>query len=449
MKNFSVIVRFLCFISVLAIFLCCNSEDMPTSQEGSLWEIIEAEPDFSLLRTAVRRAGLDSALRAVGPITLFAPTNAGVERTLQELGVSNINQVPVDFLQAVLLYHILPGRNLSSLLSTGTKETLLPGFILNIQVGGNVIRLNEEYQVTTANVDARNGVLHIIDGMMIPPTNTLLDVAQENGYTTFVAAVVAAGLEEQLVQEGPFTLMVPSNAAFAAYFTANNLSVNEFLNSPNLQEILGYHMIPGLLQSSAFQRDERNTLLDIPMYFSQAPNGNFFLNGLSRITQTNQAADNGLIHEIDQVIIQPTQNIAEYLLAQTLSANPEFSMLVKALNRAALLEVFVGRFEDNFTLLAPTDQAFQALLESLDVSSVDDIPVETLTSVLLYHVIDERFFVPDLREGASIPTLLEGASVQVNLADNKINNALLIPAKRNILTENGVIHGIDQVLIPE
>ncbi|GHB40200.1 hypothetical protein GCM10008106_21750 [Mongoliitalea lutea] len=449
MRFSAAIIRLTGLFLVISMLFSCYNEDLPPSQEGSLWEIIEVDPEFSLLRTAVIRAGLDSALRAVGPITLFAPDNAAMQQTLQELGVPSINMVPVDFLQAVLLYHLIPGRNLRAQLNTGSRETLLPGFTLNIRVEGSAVILNGEYQVTSTNIDARNGVMHVIDRMMIPPTNTLLDVAQDNGYTAFIAAVVAAGLEDQLVQGGPFTVMVPTNTAINAYLAANNITIEEFLSSPQLQSIIGYHVIPGLLQSSAFQRGQRNTLTDTPLYFSQAPNGNFFLNGTSRIVRTNLTADNGIIHEIDQVITRPLQNIAEVLDSSATAANPEFTLLRRAILHAGLLEAFQGRFEDNLTVFAPTDEAFEALLEELNLSTVEDIPLETLTSVLLYHVIDERIFTPDLREASNILTLLEGESVLVNLAENRINGALLIPNKRNILAQNGVIHGIDQVLIPE
>jgi uncharacterized surface protein with fasciclin (FAS1) repeats len=442
-------IRVFGFFLVVFIFFACNNEDMPPSQEGSLWEIIDTSADFSLLKTAIVRAGLDSALRTVGPITLFAPNNAAVTKTLQELGLSSINQVPVDFLQAVLLYHLIPGRNLSTLLATGPKQTLLQGFILDVRVEGASITLNNDFKVITANVDAKNGVLHIIDGMMIPPTNTLLDVAQENGYTVFISAVVAAGLESQLVQGGPFTLMVPSNAAFNAYLTANNLTMNQLLTSPNLQEIIGYHVIPGLLQSSAFQRGQRNTILNNPVYFSQAGTGNFLLNGVARIARSNLTADNGIIHEIEQVLTRPRQNIAEYVLERSLAPNPEFSILVKALIHADLLEAIAGRFEDNLTFFAPSDQAFEGLLREMNLTAVDQIPQAMLKNILLYHLTEQRFFTPDLREGASIPTLLSNASVVVNLADNRINDALMIPSKRNILMQNGVIHAIDQVLIPQ
>lgn len=448
MRFWATIVRFSGFFCVIAMLCSCNNEDMPPTQEGSLWEIIQEDPDFSLLRTAIGRAGLDSALQVVGPITLFAPNNAAVQRTLQELGVSSINQIPIDFLQAVLLYHIIPGRNLSSLLSTSQRQTLLPGFVIDIRVENGSVILNNDFTVLTPNLDARNGVLHIIDGMMIPPTNTLLDVAQENGYTSFITAVVAAGLENQLVQGGPFTLMIPTNEAIDAFLASNDLTLDEFLNTPDLQAIIGYHVIPGLVQSSAFQPGTRNTLTDIPQYFSQAPNGNFFLNGTTRIVRTNLTADNGLIHELDQVIIRPLQSISEILAEQANLPTPEFTLLKKALDRADLLEVFQGSFEDNFTLFAPTDQAFEVLLEEMGVATVEDIPVETLTSVLLYHVIGQRLFIPDLREGQSLPTLLEEEVVTINLSENQINDSVLIPNQQNILGKNGVIHAIDRVLIP-
>lgn len=160
-------------------------------------------------------------------------------------------------------------------------------------------------------------------------------------------------------------------------------------------------------------------------------------------------ASNGIIHVLDNVITPPTQSIAQIAIASATAAQPEFTQLVAALVRANLAGSFQGGFNDNFTVFAPTDAAFRALYTALGVTSVNDIPLATLISVLQYHVVPARAFSQDLRQGASLPTLLTGKNLTVNLSDLKINDAALVAAALNIHATNGVIHVIDKVLLPQ
>jgi uncharacterized surface protein with fasciclin (FAS1) repeats len=152
---------------------------------------------------------------------------------------------------------------------------------------------------------------------------------------------------------------------------------------------------------------------------------------------------------LDNVITPPTQSIAQIAIASTTAAQPEFTQLVAALVRANLAGAFQGGFDDDLTVFAPTDAAFRNLYAALGVTSVDEIPLETLTAVLQYHVVPARAFSQDLRQGASLPTLLTGKNLTVNLSDLKINDAGLVAAALNIHATNGVIHVIDKVMLPQ
>jgi uncharacterized surface protein with fasciclin (FAS1) repeats len=286
----------------------------------------------------------------------------------------------------------------------------------------------------------------------MPPVQeepNIVEVAASNpNFSTLVAAVEAADLVETLSGPGPFTVFAPSNDAFDSFLEDNNLTANQLLAADNLGEILTYHVLGASVPAASVSPGSVATVSGDPFFVSAAPNGDLWINGNTKIVATDVTASNGIIHVLDYVITAPTNNIAEIAIASATSATPEFTQLVAALVRADLAGAFTGGFEDNLTVFAPTDLAFEALYEALGVDGVDDIPLETLTNVLLYHVVPARAFSQDLREGAELPTLLEGSTLTVNLASLEINDSGLVPAALNIHATNGVIHVIDSVLLP-
>jgi uncharacterized surface protein with fasciclin (FAS1) repeats len=280
-------------------------------------------------------------------------------------------------------------------------------------------------------------------------TNNIVDVASANpNFTILVAAVTEAGLVDALSASGPLTVFAPTNTAFSDFLGANSLTADQLLASPDLGDILTYHVVSGAIASGDVSTGGVTTLNGSQFYVSKDPSDNLWINGNSQIIQTDIAAENGIIHVLDYVITAPTQNIAEIATAATTGTAPEFTQLVAALVRADLVENLSGGVTDNLTVFAPTDAAFEALYLALDVSGVDEIPVELLTDVLLYHVVPARAFSQDLRQDANLPTLLEGQELTVDLANLQINESGLVASALNIHATNGVIHAIDQVLLP-
>jgi uncharacterized surface protein with fasciclin (FAS1) repeats len=280
-------------------------------------------------------------------------------------------------------------------------------------------------------------------------TNNIVDVASANpNFTTLVAAVTEAGLVDALSAPGPLTVFAPTNAAFSDFLGANNLTADQLLASPGLSDILTYHVVSGAVASGDVSTGGVTTLNGSQFYVSKDPSDKLWINGNSQIIQTDIAAENGIIHVLDYVITAPTQNIAEIAIAASTGTAPEFTQLVAALVRADLVENVSGGVTDNLTVFAPTDAAFEALYVALDVSGVDEIPVELLTDVLLYHVVPARAFSQDLRQNANLPTLLGGQELTVDLANLQINESGLVTSALNIHATNGVIHAIDQVLLP-
>jgi uncharacterized surface protein with fasciclin (FAS1) repeats len=163
-------------------------------------------------------------------------------------------------------------------------------------------------------------------------------------------------------------------------------------------------------------------------------------------------ASNGIIHVIDKVLFFPTQDVAQVAIT-----NGNFKALVAALQKTGLVNVFTS-VNTNVTVFAPTDAAFAQLPAPLNnaaniKSITDPATINTLRNVLLYHVVAGRVFSPDLREGITPNTLLANSKVTISLTNgatvkgngNTTASKIIIT---NVLARNGVIHAIDQVLLP-
>lgn len=282
-----------------------------------------------------------------------------------------------------------------------------------------------------------------------PDPNVVEVAASNSNFSTLVTAVQTAGLVPTLSGTGPFTVFAPTNDAFNKFLTANGLTATQLLASDGLGETLTYHVVGASVPASSVSAGKVTSVSGDPFYVSIAPNNEIWINGNTKITATDVMASNGIIHVLDNVITPPTQSIAQIAIASTTAAQPEFTQLVAALVRANLAGAFQGGFDDDLTVFAPTDAAFRNLYAALGVASVDEIPLETLTAVLQYHVVPARAFSQDLRQGASLATLLTGKNLTVNLSDLKINDAGLVAAALNIHATNGVIHVIDKVMLPQ
>jgi transforming growth factor-beta-induced protein len=252
------------------------------------------EAGFSTLVTAVQAAGLENVLRGSGPFTIFAPTNQAFQNLPS--GVLDGLLADTDALTSVLLYHVVEGRILASDLTDGQIVTSIDGRPFRITLGSGA-QVNGAGIVTT-DVEATNGVIHVIDAVLIPVGDNV-DTAVSAEFNTLVAAVQAAGLEDVLRGEGPFTIFAPTEEAFAA-LPAGTLEA--LLADPSaLASILTYHVIPGRVFASDLQDGlQVNTVEGSPVTFSLT--GSAMVND-AQITATDILTSNGVIHVIDTVLI--------------------------------------------------------------------------------------------------------------------------------------------------
>jgi len=447
----------------IMILAGCEKDDPQPTQ--NIVEIAQDEPSLSSLVTALTKfPDLVSILSGDGDFTVFAPDNNAFAALLATVGQTSIDDVPETVLKSLLQYHVLTsGSVLSSELTAGNVVTANTESIAVTTSGG--IKLNGSAEVTTADVMATNGVVHIIDEVLVPASigrfvNTIVEPAYFNkNFTTLIAAVSAASpsILETLLSSSKKTLFAPTNAAFTA------AGITALPDQATLDAVLAYHALnvevraSQLPSAAAPSNNDINTLGGV-FYLSNRGSSGVFINGRTRVTGTDILADNGVTHVIDRTLLPPSKTIGEIAVAASTATVAEFTQLVAALTRVpALLEAALDP-TSNVTVFAPTDAAFSALYTALDVSGINDIDISTLTAVLQHHIITApttptgRVFSTDLING-SVPTLngditINATAGTVTSGNGTMANISSNAALVNVLGTNGVIHTIDKVLVP-
>lgn len=294
--------------------------------------------------------------------------------------------------------------------------------------------------------------------------NSVVDIALSNpDFSTLVAAVVktnTVGFFSQADLNG--TVFAPTNAAFAQlpapFNTAQGISsITDPKDIKFLQQVLRYHVVLGKKTAAQLPNGGYNTFKtattpnDNKLYVSRSVNNDVIINGNSKVVAADIQADNGIIHVIDRVLFYPTKDVAQIAIS-----NGGFTALVAALKKTGLVNTLTS-INTNVTVFAPTDAAFAQLPAPLNnaanISGITDAAtINTLRTVLLYHVVGGRVFSADLREGISVPmlaagnttiTLNGGAKVKGN--GNSTASGIVLT---DLLARNGVIHVIDTVLLP-
>jgi len=291
-------------ISLVACGSSSNSHVNEPTQ--TIVEIAQGDDQFSTLVAALSKADLVGALSGDGPLTVFAPTNAAFTALASGLGVGVTDLLDLPNLKDILLYHVASGQLTGEkLLEAGTATTLETN-ALSVKKDGDAVVINDSVKVTTADVLATNGVIHIIDAVLLPPKPSIVDIAVgDPRFTTLVSAVTALDLATTLSGEGTFTVFAPTNAAFEAAATALNTTVDGLFQLPNIKDIVLYHVAGQTLDGAAVLAAGDITTLQGQAVSAKAVNGGVVLNDSINVTQANIEASNGIIHVIDGVLLPP------------------------------------------------------------------------------------------------------------------------------------------------
>ncbi len=275
----------------------------PAAQD--IVQIAAGNPDFESLVAAVQKANLVDTLKGPGPFTVFAPTDAAFEALLTSLGVT-FDQLTAEQLAPILTYHVVSDEVTASEVTALNNATTVNGADFRVRVQGGKVVLsagNGDVNVTMTDIEASNGVIHVIDKVMLPPGD-IPSVAADAGFTSLVAALEKAGLDDDLAGPGPFTVFAPTNAAFSAALQSLGVTL-ETIDANTLSSVLRYHVVQSKAYSEAVVGlDSVTTLLGSDVSIA-VTGSNVRLNGATNVTQTNVLAKNGVIHVIDRVLLPP------------------------------------------------------------------------------------------------------------------------------------------------
>ncbi len=271
-------------------------------QARDVVETAEAAGSFETLATALRAAGLVDALRGDGPFTVFAPTDEAFAALPEGALESLLRPENRDDLVTVLTYHVVPGRLDAADVARARGLDTLGGQRLGVATPGGRVVVGDA-NVVQANVECSNGIVHAIDRVLLPSTGNLVEVAAEAGsFGTLLQAATAAGLPGALAGDGPFTVLAPTDEAFAALPKG---TLEALLADPHaLGEILKYHVIPGrVFGAEALAAGSARTLQGDAVRFGLEDG--MLRAGGARVLANDVQATNGVIHAIDAVLLPP------------------------------------------------------------------------------------------------------------------------------------------------
>ena len=275
-----------------------EAEEPEEELPGTIVDIAVADGRFSTLVAAVTAADLAETLSGEGPFTVFAPTDDAFAKLPEGTVEALLGDIPA--LTDILLYHVVPGEiKAADVIELSSAETAL-GEKIGIKFDGEKVMINDA-QVVIADIVTTNGVIHVIDTVLIP--RDIVDTAVADGrFTTLAAALGAANLVDTLKGEGPFTVFAPTDDAFAKLPEG---TVEALLQDiPALTDILLYHVVSGEVMAADVVTLESADAVSGQSISIKVMDGKVFLND-SEVIITDIVATNGVIHVIDSVLLPP------------------------------------------------------------------------------------------------------------------------------------------------
>ncbi|MEA2107635.1 MAG: fasciclin domain-containing protein, partial [Bacteroidota bacterium] len=379
------------------MFTSCNDNDdedmmLPTNDIVAL---ATSTSDLSTLVTAISAADLTSTLQGDGPFTVFAPTNDAFDNL--EDGVLETLLDNPDLLAEVLQYYVVSGKVMSTDLSDGDVATLLSGKSINVSIMDGVVTLNNNAMVTNTDIEASNGVVHLIDEVLLPegfelPKDNIVTIASE---TPSLSILVDA--------------------------------------------LMSVDLTDGQMAATLLSDDDKVTV--------GISGSDVTING-ANVTVANVEASNGIVHIVDAVLVPSLELSIVNTIVEPAYFNKDFSILTEAVVTANLLSTLIDS-EANYTLFAPNNDAFEAA----GITSLEGLMANDLVPILTYHVLDSEVFGDGLPATGSAITSL-GGDFYLSLNDNgafingltEVTTATL--SGEALDYDNGVVHLIDRTLVP-
>ena len=476
-----------------------SSEDIPTNATNT--------GVHDTLVDALVQANLVSTLQGDGPFTVFAPTDQAFTDAGIDLSTFDTDE-EIAVLTDILLYHVYTaGAVYAADVTDGLTVAMANGDDASFTVTDGTVMIGDA-TVTTADVMASNGVIHVIDKVLMPPAD-LVDiaaVAMSTGvHDSLVAALVKADLVSTVQGDGPFTVFAPTDQAF----TDAGIDLDAFTTDEEiaaLTNILLYHVYSGAVNAADVTDGLAVQMVNGDYAQFTVSEGTVMIEDAT-VTAADVMASNGVIHVIDKVLMPPapytgvgicyntathmiaagasmeecgaymyvenysmggqeftgcyntvshvlsdvTQAICEsYMwtppvdIATTAMSTGIHTSLVAALSASELVATLQG--DGPFTVFAPTDQAFADAGIDLAAFTTDE-DIATLTDILLYHVYSGSVNAADVIDGLTV-AMVNGDDASFTVTDGTVMVGDATVVLADVPASNGVIHVIDKVLMP-
>ena len=486
-------------LMTMPIAMADSSEDIPTNATNT--------GVHDTLVDALVQADLVSTLQGDGPFTVFAPTDQAFTDAGIDLSTFDTDE-EIAVLTDILLYHVYTaGAVYAADVTDGLTVAMANGDDASFTVTDGTVMIGDA-TVTTADVVASNGVIHVIDKVLMPPAD-LVDIAavamSTGAHDSLVAALVKADLVSTMQGVGPYTVFAPTDQAF----TDAGIDLDAFTTDEEiatLTNILLYHVYSGAVNAADVTDGLAVQMVNGDYAQFTVSEGTVMIEDAT-VTAADVMASNGVIHVIDKVLMPPapytgvgicyntvthmiaagasmeecgaymyvenysmngqeftgcyntvshsltdtTQAICEsYMwtppvdIATTAMSTGIHTSLVAALSASELVATLQG--DGPFTVFAPTDQAFADAGIDLAAFTTDE-DIATLTDILLYHVYSGSVNAADVTDGLTV-AMVNGDDASFTVTDGTVMVGDATVVLADVPASNGVIHVIDKVLMP-
>ncbi|XP_061733468.1 periostin, osteoblast specific factor b isoform X1 [Nerophis ophidion] len=396
---------------------------------NTIQDVIEIDDDLTTLSSVAQKSGLLDKLGQPGHFTLFAPTN----EAFAKMGSDVLKRLQSDqqVLQALLNFHLLDSVQCSEAIMAGTSYETLEGNNIEIGCDGESLTVNGIKMVRKKDIVTTNGVIHLIDQVLVPDSAKQVMELVGNSQSTFGDMVSELGITGAMRPEAEYTLLAPLNTAF----NDEVMSMDQRLLKIILENhILKKKIILGQLYNGQRLETIGGKNLRVFIYRTAVCIEN------SCLIRGSKEGSNGALH-----LMRSFLKTAEKTMYEILSENGEFKIFLSLMEDAGLTDVL--RQEGDFTLFAPTDKAFAGLRERDFQLLKSDI--NALRTILLYHINNGIFIGGGLEPGVTnLLKSLQGSNLKVKFANNSMQvNSVEIP-ESDIMATNGVVHTVNRLLYP-
>ncbi|MEC8252563.1 MAG: fasciclin domain-containing protein [Planctomycetota bacterium] len=273
-------------------------------ERPTIVEVAAKAGKFNTLLAAAKAAGLAETLSGKGPFTVFAPTDDAFAKLGKATIADLLKPENKDQLAGILTYHVVAGKVPAAKVVGMKSAKTVQGSDLPIVVKDGKVTVAGASVVAT-DVMASNGVIHVIDSVMLPPQPNLVEVAAKAGsFNTLLAAAKAAGLADTLANGGPFTIFAPTDEAFAKVGKDTIAMLLKPENKAKLQAILKHHVVAGKVMSgTAVKLSEAATLNGTKLGLKYDAKAKKLHVGAGTVVAADVEAKNGVIHVVDTVLL--------------------------------------------------------------------------------------------------------------------------------------------------